>query len=213
MEKGQTAEDLLLRACGPSKKIKAVQGSIWLKTQSPELTGQFSATISAQYPDQLRIEFSNILGGSEAIVIVKGDHYVVTSAGPRPQKKGEGYGSWGGIPLRWATELFLGKIPCPKDQKGFQSSMNHEGDLVVISKADSTSSLSGVQQFTYGFRMIHGKPWAKSLHWERLGESKAVVDFSFDDPEEQTLSPKKWEIRSDRGAVKVKWQQREVNSD
>jgi hypothetical protein len=210
--KGISPEILYNSACGESRQVQSVQGNVWLKTQSPELTGQFSASVSAKSPDQLTIEFMNILGGTEAIVTVKGNRYEVNSSDRSPEKRDTGYGSWGGIPLRWATNLFLGKIPCPVSKKGtsgnLQSFVNDEGELVLTLPKDGSFE---AQQFIYSFVVVRDRPWPASLHWQPSDDSKKSVDFKFSSPDEATLSPKLWEIRSAKGAIKVKWQEREVS--
>jgi hypothetical protein len=52
--------------------------------------------------------------------------------------------------------------------------------------------------------------WPESLHWEATGVPK--VDLKFDDPEEGTNSPKKWEAHSSEGFLKVRWRQRKIDT-
>jgi hypothetical protein len=75
-----------------------------------------------------------------------------------------------------------------------------EHDLVVE---------TGEEKFIYSFRSWGGKAWPEKLHWERNGG--AGVDFKFDDPEDKTASPRKWEAKSVQGEVKVRWRDREAS--
>src|SRR5689334_17219323 len=110
VEKTIPAQELFNSACEPGKAITSVQGTVWLKTDSKEVTGQFAANVIASVPNQLKIEVTNILGGTEALISVHDNHYEVTSTSGKKEKKDEGFGSWGGIPLVWASNLFLGKV-------------------------------------------------------------------------------------------------------
>ena len=92
------------------------------------------------------------------------------------------------------------------EEKG-NLSLGSRGELIVqVSKLNAEP-----ERFIYEFRRDQGKEWPKSLHWERLSSPPVTVDFNFDDPENETLSPKKWEAQSERGAVKVHWRDREVS--
>lgn len=204
-------QELFVHACEPGKNIRAVQGAVWLKTQSDEISGQFPVNVMATIPDQLNLEVTNVLGGTEALITLKGDYYLVTGADKKDEKaekRSEGWGRWGGIPLKWATVLFLGKIPCPNPSTDLRLLKTDNGGIRVTLPAKGTH-LS--QVFVYSFRNWKNQPWPESLHWEEGEGQGPSVDFKFDEPDEGTLSPKKWEARSVRGAVKVRWRDREVS--
>ena len=197
-------EKLLSAACLPGASTVSVSGSAWLKAASTEASGQFPAVVQASRPDRLRLEVTNLLGGTEAVITVKDQRYSISG---KSAKSETGEGSWGGIPLFWATELFLGKIPCPSQAARQDAALKvgEHGDLTVETRA----SLSREPElFHYRFRNWGGKPWPESLHWERKNPPVISVDFSFDDPEDPSGSPKKWEAKSQRGEVKVRWKDR-----
>jgi len=204
--KGIPPEELFNSACQPGKNVQSAQGSVWLKANSDEVSGQFSANVLSTAPNHLKLEVTNFLGGTEALITVDQEHYQITKPDGK-EKQDEGYGSWGGIPLRWATDLFLGKVPCPAPSKDLHLSVDGQGDLVVI-----VPESAGVepQRFVFSFRQNAGKPWPDVLHWERRVAPFISVDFKFDDPEDETLSPKKWEAKSSRGSVKARWRDREI---
>ncbi len=204
-------EELYKNACTPGKNVKSIRGVVWFKTNSKEISGQFSAHILASNPDHLKLEVTNFLGGTEAFITVDQDHYTISRGDGKNGEQREGFGSWGGIPLKWATDLFLGKVPCPKAEQGEKLSVGTEGELVVeIDPAKVDQSLSS-QRYIYRFRDFEGKSWPESLKWEKTGTDPVTVDFKFDDPEHQSLSPQKWEARSNQGAIKVRWRDREVS--
>lgn len=210
MRPTEDAEALLAHACRPGEGIQSVKGSVGMKAQSKEASGQFPASVLATAPDHLRVEVNNVLGGTEAVIAVEGRHYRVDIPSKKKRME-EGSGAWGGIPLEWATQLFLGRIPCPPEaaRKDTKLSVSAEGDLVAETPAVLDRD---EERFTYHFRSWQGKPWPETLHWERKGSIPLAVDFKFDDPEDQTASPRKWEAKSPRGEVKIRWRDRELTS-
>lgn len=198
---------LFREACGPGKSAQEVRGAIWMKAASKEASGQFPATVQAIAPDRLRMEVTNLLGGVEAVITVQGQEYRIEVPG-KPERTEKGAHSWGGIPLQWATELFLGRIPCPSGTAEAQVSPGSSlGEIVVRVPATLEG---GPETFTYKFRQWAGRPWPETLHWERQSAPPVSIDFKFDDPEDGSRSPRKWEAKSAQGEVKVRWKDREL---
>lgn len=200
-------QTLLEQACRPGQGLQAVNGSAWVKAKSKEASGQFPAEVSVKAPDQLKMEVTNLIGATQALITVNGSNYkiLVPSKNGQSQKQYEGNGYWGGIPLKWATDLFMGKIPCPASdaRSGAKLSVNEDGSLVA-----EVGNTTNAEKYTYKFRNWEGTPWAESLHYEKIADSKLVVDFKFDQPEDKTRSPKTWEAISSRGEVKLRWKDR-----
>lgn len=207
----QNPDVLLESACRPGKSIQKVSGSVWLKAKSTEAKGQFPAWVKASEPDTLSLEVTNLVGGTEAVITVKNGRYKITAPAKSKGKVREetGYGSWGGIPLNWSTELFLGRIPCPsKNEIQDATTEVRDGKLIV----ETQPSLKGAgERFVYEFMSWGGSPWPKALHWERKGPGSVSVDFEFEKPEESTRSPTRWEAKSSQGEVKVRWKDRDVS--
>jgi hypothetical protein len=193
-----------------------------MKAASKEAKGQFPASVNASAPDKVTLEVTNLIGARQALIQVDHGSYTIDV----PDKKGgntrqaQGMGSWGGIPLRWASELFLGRIPCPSQGAKIPLRLQVEsatGDLTAETPADQSG---GTERFVYHFREWAGKPWPETLHWEHKGQRDATpgapkdttVDFKFDDPEDKTGSPKKWEAKSPRGEVKLRWSDLRITS-
>src|SRR5262249_13269789 len=61
---------LLEQACKPGQGVRGVKGSVWLKAQSKEASGQFPAMVDAS-PERLRLEATNLTGGTEALITVE----------------------------------------------------------------------------------------------------------------------------------------------
>ncbi|MGK5089583.1 hypothetical protein WDW86_18685 [Bdellovibrionota bacterium FG-2] len=199
-------------ACSLGRTTKGVKGSVWLKAKSKEASGQFPANVEAKATaegSELRLEVTNLLGGTEALISVKNQTYRIEV--PAQNKVLEqGQVSWGGIPLRWATELFLGRIPCPS---GSAESADSKVEIDSTGRLDVSipRTLEGdAERFIYSFRSWAGRPWPEALKWERKGSIPLVVEFTFDDPEDRTAIPRKWEAKSARGEVKVRWKDREI---
>lgn len=208
ISKDTTPAELLASVCEPGSSVRETKGSVWLKAKSDEASGQFPAMVKATAPDSLYMEVTNLLGGTEARIKVSGRQYTVEVPG-KPEQDYKGYGNWGGIPLRWAADLFLGRFPCPEGDPGsLDATVTDEGELVVVVPA----TLGGDrEEFHYRFRKWGGKPWPESLSWKREGPFGTSVEFEFDQPEDETRSPLKWEARSARGEVRMRWKQRNLD--
>jgi hypothetical protein len=195
---------LLETACEPGAQIQSVKGSLWMKVTSKAASGQFPAEVLARAPGSVHLEVTNLIGSTQAKIDVQGGQYRIEALDQNGELKpmGAGKDSWGGIPLRWASDLFLGRVPCPGENSRSTArvSMGPDDTLRVESQG---------QVFTYRFRNWAGRPWAEGLVWEVSGGAKRV-EFKFDDPEDHTRSPKKWEARSSDGEVKVRWKDREI---
>ncbi len=197
-----------MSACEIGIKTQEVKGSVWLKAKSKDASGQFPAVVQVNSSDtSLRMEVTNLVGATEAVIKVNGRHYVIDVPGKKSQKQ-EGHGNWAGIPLRWATELFLGRFPClsAAAMKDATIQTNGEGLVTIETKSNLES---GAEKFVYKMKTWAGKPWIDELHWEALGNFAAKVDFKFSDPEDTGGSPRKWEAKSDQGEIKVRWKERE----
>lgn len=217
-----SAASLRQFVCTIGKQTRAVQGQIWLKVASQEVNGQFLADVVAHHPDRLKIEVNNLLGGTEALISMANKHLKILRN--HESHEAEDY-FWGGIPVRWVPDLFLGRIPCPEESREFLSSgfgngldstrwkltQNLEGDLRVETAVHGKGPL---EIFLYRFKNVHGRPWPKFLRWEKklssASEPSEWVEFSFDDPETDSTSPKKWDIQSSQGRLRLQWRSREA---
>ena len=199
---------LLAEACNPGAGIRSVRGGVAMKATSKEASGQFPASVEATAPGSVKLEITNLIGGTEAVISVQNRTYKIEIPG-KPERTEKGTQTWGGIPLQWASDLFLGKIPCPGLGRIQELRLSRPGSGEL--QVDVPSSLEGdAQVFVYKFRSVAGRPWPESLHWERKGMAVSKVDFRFDDPDPSTRSPLKWEARSPQGEVKVRWKDREL---
>lgn len=210
---GKDPRALLGPACQPGSGVKSVKGSVWLKAKSKEASGQFPAVVEAPAPDRLKLEVTNLVGGTEAILTVEGRHYKIEVPNHKERDE-QGESSWGGIPLQWANALFLGRVPCPDTNlaKDAVFSQDAQGNLVV----ETPETLDRLpEKYVYHLRPLEGRLWPDTLHWERkgiAGSAPVIVDFKFEDPEDKTLSPRKWEAKGSQGEVKVRWKDRQVEN-
>jgi hypothetical protein len=156
------------------------------------------------------LDINNPLGGTQAIVKVDRKKYEVQDLAEKDQPPLVGVEDWNGVPLEWAGDLFLGRIPCPLDSVDLRLEFGKGNELIAIIK-DLKNGWD--QKFIYQFRQWNQHPWPFSLKWIQEGPKKSQVDFFFDSPEKGTDSPEKWEAQSSRGELKVKWRSREISRD
>jgi hypothetical protein len=177
-----------------------------MKATSEEAKGQFPASVRAIEPDQVTLEVTNLIGARQALIEVKKGSFTIDVPDQEGgnSRQGQGKDYWGGIPLRWASQLFLGRIPCPP--AGTKSlivrSDPETGELTLLTPLNAEGYH---ETFVYRFHQWAGRPWPESLHWERQGRGATSVDFKFADPDDKTGSPKKWEAKSPLGEVKLRW--------
>jgi hypothetical protein len=186
--------------------IQQAGGVAWMKAKSPDASGQFPASIQAKAPSSLKLEVQQPFGGTAAVLTIEGSDLQIEVPG-KPERGRRERETWAGIPLRWAPGLFLGKIPCPDSNSLGQASLsiNADDELIVSMPSDASGKPA---RFIYRFdERKDGRFWAKFLHWE---SGNAAVDFEFDDPEAETLSPLKWQAKSKQGEVKIRWRDREI---
>jgi hypothetical protein len=201
---GWTGERLFHQTCEIGKGTKQVEGTVWIKALSKDVHGQFNASVLAIAPEEMKLEITNFLGGTVALISVREGHYEITK-GPSEPLNASGYDSWGGIPLRWATDLFLGKIPCPVNSDRLILVKEEANQLTIEAPSDPL----GAQTFNFKYRKSEeGLPWPESLQWVRSSEPKAKIEFKFDKPEQGTLSPLQWEASSREGVIKMRWRDR-----
>ena len=93
----QDPAELLAQACKPGARIVSARGSVWLKAKSKEASGQFPANVKAS-PENLELEVTNLIGGTEAFIQVKGKKYEIRVPGKSKKDKArveKGANSWG----------------------------------------------------------------------------------------------------------------------
>lgn len=189
-------------ACRPGAASTFVEGSVWIRTQSAtnsKESGQFPADVRVSEKTGLVMQVTNLIGGREAEIRVSDNQVRIN--GQSPARDGQG-GMWSGIPLRFAPELFLGRVPCPPvpQRKGAKIAFNGERELTVQ---------AGGEEYRYRFREVDRKLLPTQAQW-RAGD--VTIDFTFDDLELATGSARKWEARGPAGEVKVKWRERHVEA-
>ena len=204
-------EELLQRACAPGQDLREVRGSVWMKVASRESSGQFPAQVRAVEGKRVDLEVTNLLGGVEARIHVDEAGYQLDLPGKKgrqaSQERGEGH--WGGIPLTWAPDLFLGRVPCPPRARW--SELKYERTALGGVKVTLPARLGGGQEsFEYSFRRFEGEPWPETLVWTQSGAFARQVTFQMDDPEKGSSSPRKIVAKSDLGEVKIRWTRRDL---
>ena len=202
------AKAVLEGICAIGSDITESAGTLQVKAKSTEASGQFPATVKATaQPRGLDLEVTNPLGGTEARIQVRDSRYEISAGAGKKARHESGARSWGGIPLDWSVDLFLGKVPCPtRELKSV--AFAEDGRLRV----ETASDLEGAGEvFLYTLeKATTGAAWPVALDWSRSGVFSAAVKFQFSSPEDATRSPTRWEAVSSRGEVKAKWREREI---
>jgi len=196
---------LIKGVCALDGAPREVIGSVWMKAKSKEASGQFPATVQARArpdePLELRIEVNQLLGARAALIEIRGsDFKVETSKQGSVNRKAT---SWGGIPLEWASQLFLDRFPCPNEQ-----------DLSRIRwRWLSESELEGRPEvgeivWRFKFRRWNLKPWVESVFWQKAAGK--TLEVTRDDPDPSEGWARRWEASSSSGQVKVRWKERKI---
>lgn len=215
---GTDPREALKQVCSVGEGATGVRGSVWMSVRSAEGTGRFPADVRVDSPEALDMEVTNLLGGVEGTLSIRGQKYQIEEGkvrkGESQKRKEVGEGQWRGLPLTWATTLFLGRVPCAAAERLAKAAviLEGEGDLDVRVPAGAGHF---AEHYVYRTRLHAGSVWPETLHWERSEGTRllASVDFTFEDPEDGTRSPRKWEARTSlggEGQVKVRWRDREV---
>jgi hypothetical protein len=208
-------DELLAQVCSIGKDVGEVKGVVLMKVKSREASGQLSGDVHAKAPSSVELEVLQPMGGVWATIRVQCSDYAITVEG-KPEQSRKGRYVWAGIPLRFATELFLGRIPCAAVGKAGAGSVpvhaviDSDNELVVDAPGEH-----GSEKFIYRFREDPSAGrlvfWPESLHWVSApgSRSEVSVDFKFDEPEKNTRSPLRWEAHSVGGEIKIHWRSRE----
>src|SRR4051812_40401745 len=75
--KGADPHTLLENVCFAGREIRSVKGDVWMNLNSKEAKGQFPATVSAEVPDKVTLEVTNLLGAREALIEISGGQYSI----------------------------------------------------------------------------------------------------------------------------------------
>jgi hypothetical protein len=177
-----------------------------MKAKSPEAKGQFPAEVRASANGKMELEVTNLLGGTEAWIQVEGTKVEVrkNQTGPLIQSAS---GAWGGIPLRWASQLFLGRVPCVSEKDILKSDLRRvDHDKIEIQLKSGSKIL---ESFFYQYIGIDGKAVPVRLIWKRMNLEPLEIDFHWDYAGSETGLARQWSAVSALGEVKLRWKQRE----
>ncbi|HTL11585.1 MAG TPA: hypothetical protein VL588_03810 [Bdellovibrionota bacterium] len=203
---GSNALSTLDRVCALGAGTGSMDGAVWLKAHSKDASGQFPADVKVESSGKVLMEVTNLIGETQArIEVDSGSYHIMVPGKDARDEKGDG--SWGGIPLRWAPRLFLGRFPCP----------DLPLDSSATAKLDVDDHLEvhvGNEDYLYVLSAWGGGPWVSELTWLRKnaqGESRVL--FKFDRPDESSGAPLRWSAVSDQGSVDVRWRRRKPGTN
>ncbi len=193
------------------KQTEKVTGSIWAKIESPDLSGQFPATVLVKSGGELALEVTNLIGSPQAWIKIKNQktEMKLSAANQKAWQSSSKQLNLGGLPLEFAPTLFLGRVPCPNVLGGASLRMSVVGrkNLEVI-EADSKTAKKN--KYVYEFDSFEGRPWVSGLIFEgflRSGQD-LKVEFNFEGPTSPDRAPRRWTASSNRGKIDVRWKDR-----
>lgn len=194
-----------------AKKTQKVTGGIWAKIESPDLSGQFPATVLARAPGELALEVTNLIGAPQAWVKIKDQkiEMKLSAENKRAWKNSSKHLNLGGLPLEFAPSLFLGRVPCP-DLAGspdLRMSILNQKDLEII---ETDSKTKHKNRYLYEFDSFEGRPWVSKLNYEgslRSGQD-VKVEFKFESPTAPDRAARRWSASSTRGKIDIRWKDR-----
>ena len=212
-----TDRELMNAAC-PAGFVKKVNGSIWTKIESKEMSGQFPASVAVDYPKRLAVEVTNLIGTPQAWLTIENGKTELRFTAENEKDYGKAPRArdmLGGLPLELAPRLFAGGVPCPADDKNqdIRVKQTDEGALEVVT-LDLRSRLS--TRYVYVFDKVAGRPWVREVTWEKLargnpgGAKSSLITILREDPSDSDGAPKKWSASSTRGEIRVRWKDRSV---
>lgn len=204
---GEFSAAELFRAACPEIDGKVVSGSFWTKLRSPELNGQFPASMRVDFPSRLVVEVTNLIGAPQAWLRIENGKTELRLSAQNEKRIGQttqAQTMLGGLPLEHAPRLFAGGVPCPGPAAHVetQSEIDSEGGLIVQAR-DRRSNTS--TQYAYRFDRYLGLPWVREVRFEG-------VTITREEPASPDGAPKRWSASSSRGEIQVRWKDRSVVS-
>lgn len=213
---GEFTDRELMDAACPAGFSRKVTGSVWTKIESPEMSGQFPASVLADYPKKLAVEVTNLIGAPQAwLTIENGKNDLKFTAENEKEigKAPRARDMLGGLPLELAPRLFAGGVPCPSDDQNQDIRVKQaEGGIEVLA-LDLRSRVS--TRYVYLFAKYAGRPWVREAHWERLargggqGAKSNLITILREEPGDPDGAPKRWTALSSRGEIRVRWKDRQ----
>jgi hypothetical protein len=215
-----TDRELLAAAC-PAGFSRRVTGSVWTKIESPEMSGQFPATVLADYPKKLAVEVTNLIGAPQAWLVVEAGKTVLKFTAANEKEYGKAppiRDRLGGLPLELAPRIFAGGVPCPSEDKNQDVRVRQvgEGGLEVVTFNLRTHSTT---RYVYFFAKYGGRPWVKEVRWEngvRSGKPEVksnLMTLLREDPRDSDSAPRRWSASSNQGKIDVRWKDRQTREN
>jgi hypothetical protein len=220
-KRGEYSDRELMAAACPPLPAKKVTGSIWTKIESEEMSGQFPATVLADYPKKLAVEVTNLIGSPQAWLTIENGKTDLRFTAKNEKEYGKASRArdmLGGLPLELAPRLLVGGVPCPTDDKNqdIRVKQTDEGRLEVLA-LDLRSRIS--TQYVYTFTKVSGHPWVSEITYEKLarrggqGANLNLIKIVREEPSGSDGAPKRWSASSSRGEIRVRWKDRTVQTD
>lgn len=116
-----------------SRGPEAIEGSLSVKSDTPDFRGQFPASLRFESNGRFELEVTGLLGGT--LLRLSGDHRSMDLELPsKPGRSRKGIGEYLGIGLPVLSQMLQGHLPCPKEARG--SGVRVEGPVIRVDAAD-----------------------------------------------------------------------------
>jgi len=202
-EKSEVEEpsQFVKQLCTTSTGAQEVSGSVWMKAKSKEASGQFPARVLARSGNELRLEITQLLGARAALIEIRGNDFRVET--PQDGAVSRKATSWGGIPLEWASRVFMDRLPCPAPSEIAALRWRWVNDREIEGRPQT-----GDQKWVFRLGSWNQKPWVKAVLWQK--SSGNALELKREDPDTQEGWATRWEVVSSVGEVKVRWKERKT---
>ncbi len=217
-KRGEFADRELMSAACPAGFTKKLSGSVWMKIESKEMSGQFPATVLVDYPKKFAVEVTNLIGAPQAWLTIENGKTELKFTAENEKAYGRTPRTrdvLGGLPIDLAPRLFAGGVPCPSDDKNqdIRVKQTDEGGLEVTTVDLRTRAST---RYTYTFTKFAGRPWVSETDYEKLargakGSAKSnLIKIIREEPSDPDGAPKRWSASSSHGEIRVRWKDRTV---
>jgi hypothetical protein len=217
-KRGEFADRDLLSAACPAGFTKKLSGSVWMKIESKEMSGQFPASVLVDYPTKFTVEVTNLIGSPQAWLTIENGKTELKFTPENEKQYGRAPRArevLGGLPIELAPRLFSGGVPCPSDDKNqdIRVKQTDEGGLEVTA-VDLRTRIS--TRYVYSYTKVAGQPWVAEADYEKLargakpGAKSNLIKIIREEPSDPDSAPKRWSASSSHGEIKVRWKDRTV---
>lgn len=188
---------------GQSTTLKEISGSIWVKIESKNGSGQFPANVLINEQSVI-IEITDLLGGTQGVLSIENGKYSYEGRGGETSFVRQTLRSQllAGLKASEFKALFFNKLPCSAEKVS---------SISIVSDDDSEVQFIGKNNHVDRFMI---KKWGDRFlpeKFTKLGMNEKIV-FNFSNFEDPHGLPKNVKVESNVGVIQLRWRDRKVVS-